>query len=314
MHDHIATQAQKAMHLLYDNIRKTVGHLSPPLILKMFDTHVLPILEYNNEIWFSSRKIDSIEKIQLQFLKNMLGVRRQTPSIGILADTGRFPLIIRQHLAAVKYLQRLNSNDCPTILRKCLQIQKQIHNSGKECWYKKLHKSMDQYNITEFNEPRKIPSAIYQHTHDNLFREISDSTKNPKLRTYKNFKTEMRIEPYLNLGLPKKLYCSVARFRLSSHNLQIELGRHKRPFVQAEDRKCTKCNMNKVEDEEHYLMVCPMWDHYRLNLLHCAISHIQGFLVYNQNQQFLEIMKSKVSEVNYALGSFLYSSFNHGHS
>ena len=72
--------------------------------------------------------------------------------------------------------------------------------------------------------------------------------------------------------------------------------------------------MNKVEDEVHYLMVCPMWDHYRLNLLHCAISHIQGFLVYDQNQQFLEIMKSKVLEVNYALGYFLHSSFNHGNS
>ena len=29
MHTHIATQAQRAVHLLYDNIKKTVGYLTP---------------------------------------------------------------------------------------------------------------------------------------------------------------------------------------------------------------------------------------------------------------------------------------------
>ena len=49
-----------------------VGYLSPSLNIKIFDTHVLPILEYNSEIWFSGKEIDNLEK---QFLKNMLGQR-----------------------------------------------------------------------------------------------------------------------------------------------------------------------------------------------------------------------------------------------
>ena len=132
---------------------------------------------------------------------------------------------------------------------------------------------------------------------------------NPKLRTYKYFKTEMRIEPYLNVGLTKNLFRSIARFRLSSHNLQIELGRHKRPYVEREDRKCDKCSMNVVEDEEHLLMVCPKWYHYRQTLMGSSASHIPGFLIFSQTQQFVKIMSSKILAINFALGHFLNSIF-----
>ena len=87
-------------------------------------THVLSILEYNSEMWFSNKKIDEVEKIQLKFLKNILGVRNQTSTVGILADTGRYPLIVR-HESAIKYLQRLNSNICPFMVKNCYDIQKQ---------------------------------------------------------------------------------------------------------------------------------------------------------------------------------------------
>jgi hypothetical protein len=311
MHDHIATQAQRATHLLYDNIKKTAGYLSPVLSLKMFDTHVLPILEYNNELWFNDKKIDVVEKIQMQYLKNMLGVRRQTPSIGILADCGRFPLVVRQHVSAVKYLERLNSTDCPPLLKECYQVQKQLHNAGKQCWLTKLCSALEKYNVTELSDLKAVPNRIYEYTHEMLLSDISDSNKNPKLRTYKNFKTEMRIEPYLNLDLPKNLYSSIARFRLSSHNLQIELGRHKRPYVEPNNRICQRCNLNSVEDEEHFLMVCPKWESYRLKLMRTAMAHINDFIGLGQNQQFLGILSSKIPEINIALGHFLYSSFNY---
>ena len=40
-----------------------------------------------------------------------------------------------------------------------------------------------------------------------------------------------------------------ARFRISSHNLRIETGRHEKPKIPSEDRTCLKCNLNEVEDE-----------------------------------------------------------------
>ena len=111
----------------------------------------------------------------MQYLKNLLGVRRQTPSIGILADCGRFPLVVRQHVSAVKYLQRLNSAECPTILKECYKVQKQLHNSGKQCWHTKLCNALEKYNITELSDLNAIPNNIYEYTHERLLRDISDS-------------------------------------------------------------------------------------------------------------------------------------------
>ena len=96
----------------------------------------------------------------------------------------------------------------------------------------KVSKSQIQFEIHELNNLKTIPSGIYLHTHNSMLNDISDTVTNPKLRTYKNFKTEGRTEPYLNLGLRKPVYRSIVRFRLSSHNLQIELDRHKHPYVQ----------------------------------------------------------------------------------
>lgn len=142
MYEHLGTQALKAVHALNEKIKTSVGYLPPSLNMKMFDTHVLPILEYNSEIWFSDKEIDDLEKIQLKFLKNMLGVRYQTTTVALLADTGRFPLVLRQHSSAFKYLGRLTSNTCPVLLKKCYDIQVKLYMDKRQCWLSRLNKAL----------------------------------------------------------------------------------------------------------------------------------------------------------------------------
>ena len=305
MPQHVAIQAQRALYLLYNNIKSTVGYLPPNLALRMFDTHVLPVLEYNSGIWFNLKKIEEIEKIQLKFLKNVLGVRSQTSSLGILADTGRLPLLVRQHISAIKYLKRLNSNDSPILITKCFDIQKELHSLGLNCWYNRLITTLENYGINEIRNLDATQMTLFDKAHHNLFSDINNSDKYPKLRTYKLFKTETRIEPYLNLGLPKSIYCYIARFRLSSHNLKIELGRHKRPYIPPELRICDKCNLQQVEDEIHCLMTCPKWQNIRVSLITTASKEIDNFFVLSVGSQFQEIMCNKTDKVNLALGQYL---------
>ena len=87
--------------------------------------------------------------------------------------------------------------------------------------------------------------------------EINDNSQQPKLRTYKLFKTDCRIEPYLALQKSRKVLTKIARFRTSSHSLKIETGRHHKPIIPAPNRICEKCTSNFVEDEIHCLIVCP---------------------------------------------------------
>jgi hypothetical protein len=307
MYTHLTTQAQKAIYALKENTRSTVGYLPPKLSLKMFDTHILPILEYNCEVWFPEKENYDIEKIQLNYLKNMLSVRSQTPTTAVLADTGRFPLLLRQHSSALKYLDRLKSKNCPTYLNKCLEIQLKLKEKGVACWLTRICKITDNLNIDLFNcNLNKTIASLFNLAQEKMMADINDNYKYPKLRTYKTFKSDMRLEPYLNYNLPKSIYTSIARFRLSSHNLNIELGRHKRPYVPAEDRICEKCDLNVVEDEFHCLMICTNWIELRTRLFEEACSTINGFLVLNHTEQFHEIMISKNVNLNFALGKFLY--------
>ena len=308
MFTHLATQAQKAIYALKENTRSTVGYLPPKLSLKMFDTHILPVLEYNSEIWFPEKENNDLEKIQLNFLKNMLSVRCQTPTTAVLADTGRFPLLLRQQSSALKYLDRLKSRKCPTLLHKCLDIQLKLQEKGEPCWLTRLVKITNRCDVELLNcNLNKTIASLYNLAHEKMMTDINDNTKYPKLRTYKTFKSEMRLEPYLNYNLPKAIYTSIARFRLSSHNLNIEIGRHKRPYIPAEDRICEKCNLNVVEDEFHCLMACMKWTEPRIKLYEVACSAIYGFLVLSKNEQFHEIMISKNIDVNFALGKFLHT-------
>jgi hypothetical protein len=68
-----------------------------------------------------------------------------------------------------------------------------------------------------------------------------------------------QLHPYLCAGtrLPAAWVESMARLRLSSHALRVELGRHARPPVAYQDRKCIRCTIGgTVDDEYHLLLEC----------------------------------------------------------
>ena len=78
-----------------------------------------------------------------------------------------------------------------------------------------------------------------------------------KLDCYASFKRELSLEPYLT-SLDKPIFkLMLCRFRTSTHNLKIETGRwNDTPRV---ERLCEMCNLNQVEDEFHFLLVCPFY-------------------------------------------------------
>ena len=92
-----------------------------------------------------------------------------------------------------------------------------------------------------------------------------------KLRTYDTFKQVINFEPYLyfieNTSL-RKIY---SRFRLSSHDLEIERARYGAKSTPPDERLCGLCNLHEVENEFHFLMICPRYAHernYVLNDIH----------------------------------------------
>jgi hypothetical protein len=54
---------------------------------------ILPNLTYGSEVWGFHNSPD-IAKVNLKFLKQVLGVRAQTPSSAVLGEFGRFPMTV----------------------------------------------------------------------------------------------------------------------------------------------------------------------------------------------------------------------------
>jgi hypothetical protein len=63
----------------------------------------------------------------------------------------------------------------------------------------------------------------------------------------------------------KKIKIALSRFRLSSHQLEIERGRYSN--IPRDERKCKFCNLNVIENEYHFLLICPLYTSIRQKYL-----------------------------------------------
>ncbi len=71
---------------------------------------------------------------------------------------------------------------------------------------------------------------------------------------FAKFKNNYCVENYL-VGLPPAK--SIASLRLSTHSLEIEMGRYYQPCTSTPERRvCQQCSSGTVEDETHFLFKC----------------------------------------------------------
>ena len=90
----------------------------------------------------------------------------------------------------------------------------------------------------------------------------------------------------------------LSKFRCSDHTLSIEVGRHK--GLEVEQRLCKMCQLNLVEDEFHFLAICPAYDNIRAGLLLAANAELL-----DPYKQFSKIMSSENIAVISRLAEFI---------
>ena len=86
-------------------------------------------------------------------------------------------------------------------------------------------------NLDKFEDDHaSLLSLANQRLHENkstsLISDIRLCDRTSKLRNYKCFKITLGLIPYLFRLKNQKMATTLSRFRLSSHPLEIELGRH----------------------------------------------------------------------------------------
>ena len=84
----------------------------------------------------------------------------------------------------------------------------------------------------------------------------------------------------------------------TSHSLEIEIGRHKNPKVPVDQRICNKCVLNVIEDEFHFLVICPKYDNIRKILYDKIHSVCSNFILMSDMDKFIYLLKSKEPSIN----------------
>ena len=85
---------------------------------------------------------------------------------------------------------------------------------------------------------------------------FSGFNNSPKCLLYKHVvNNNVCLQPYLRKPIALKYKHILSKYRLSAHSLSIETGRYHN--ISRNNRICSLCNMNTLEDEYHFVLVCP---------------------------------------------------------
>ena len=134
--------ANRAMFLLLRKCRQL--NLPLDIQLELFEKCVHPILLYGCEIW-ACEKMDVISKIQLRFLKLILGVKVTTPTCMVLGEVGRYPIEIEAKCRMLGFWYGLCStshSESPKISNLMFQLCSKL------------------YYASDYKLPRRIESAF----------------------------------------------------------------------------------------------------------------------------------------------------------
>ena len=155
------------------------------------------------------------------------------------------------------------------------------------CWAKRVKSMIDHLGLTNIrlnfnvnvNNAVILKTRLYDQYVQSWNTSINDCSK---LTYYCRFKKELIYESYLDTITNKKWLKLFASFRFSSHKLEIETGRFN--GIHRDDRHCKICSTPVVEDEFHFLLCCPQYEHVRRK-------HT-GYILRPNTNYFVKLMSS----------------------
>ena len=310
-------------------------------LLHIFDHTVLPVLMYGSEIWgefnptssklrnksdfklASAYEGNHVDKMHIKFCKYILQVSKKATNIAILGELGRYPLYITIIKNIISFWKRFHSNslDKDSLAYNAMLENIRLHDSGLNSWFTCIKFILCETGLVDtVNQPNSISKIILlkkifnflKNRHElrwreELFDDLRVNGQGNKLRTYRLFKNVYKLENYLLEIKNSHHRKMLTKFRISSHDLEIERGRykHKKP----EDRICSQCSNNVVEDELHFLIACPKYSHLREVLFKDISTLYKNFDSLNNMNKFIWLLSNEDQYILTELSSFISTSF-----
>ena len=257
---HIAEQANKAVFTLMKKIRNL--DLPIDIQIDLFNKTIKPILLYGCEIW-GIGNVEMLERIQLKFYKQVLNLKKSTPTNMLYGELGVTPLYIDIQTRIVsfwspwvKYVKHLLcSLGFPVI------------------WYSQ-----------SFTNSKWLVKAVNQKLKDIFIQNWTSKIEiESESNIYRIFKSKFDKSDYINI-LPNHFCRILLSFRTRNHRLAVELGRWR--GIPYRERVCQYCN-NDIGDEFRTILVCNIFKTERMK-------YIKPYYYRHPNTiKFSELMNTK---------------------
>jgi hypothetical protein len=164
-----------------------------------------------------------------------------------------------------------------------------------KCWSLEVKDILSSVNLAHLFESkdvcelRSLENKLYD-KRNSTWNELLISK--PKLRSYVKFKKSIGCERYLFIK-NRRRRSLLAEIRFGILPLHIETGRFRN--VKVEERLCEICKNNFVEDEVHFICVCPSYDDQRQVLFNSIdYEHFNTMSIENKFVYLMEFESNKV--------------------
>ncbi len=182
-------------------------------------------------------------------------------------------MYINRFVRIIKYwFKVIHSENC--IIKASYINSLKDCNSGKPNWASGVKSLLYQHGFGDtWENPHSVNAKhfcqIFKARLIDIFRQQwnMDVNTNSKLQLYKHCKDTFGYEEYLNIVSHKHIRYGLTRLRLSSHQLRVETGRYGRNRTPRDERYCLQCNTGDIEDEYHFVCVCPIYNYLRENYI-----------------------------------------------
>ena len=208
--------------------------------------------------------------------KYALGVRSSTTTDAVYAEIGRVSLSMPKACYHSIFFTRLSSLDSQCYARKAFSMLITDVGNGHDNWVSHARDFRVRYEIQNSDTRSIIKTKVNKYFELEVFRRLNEHiTGNRELSLYASFKTIFKFESYLDYIQDFTARCTLAKLRMSAHNLQIETGRFSKNKTPRDERfwpYCKTLNTLAVEDEIHFLLTCSLFNEERKRFL--VVIHI----------------------------------------
>jgi hypothetical protein len=273
-----AQAGKQAVHILRRRMAQCGLQSHPTLAMSLFDIFVRPVKSNGVEVWgpqlvvaaLAGRAPDTCEKVHLDFLRRLLGVRDTCCALTVQAETGRLPIVVGWAQQVARFVNRLTVLDDSRVAKQAMLDSVALAatggaaGSGRQCWAAEVGEMCRLL--------RQDTSFLRGHLPERMdIGEVADSAACRHYGRYSGSSTMVmryqeevtgqavaqaayRPAAHLSAVPERKRRQTLARLRLGCSWVADDVGRTQR--LTRDQRPCQHCGAS-LQSAGHVLLDCP---------------------------------------------------------